>query len=296
VVVASREALVTDPSPLVSRLRSRRIEGRLVGPAYVEYVYAEERLAAIRQRLAAAPSPANTDARPVSYSYAAVIWLSRFLPSLAYTAPGGLFGQGRETAAGPIALMVAVMTLLLARRSSACRRAALVGLAGFVGMAGESVLILHYQSARGALFQDLGVLITSFMAGLALGSWGLHHFHEASTPSYAPGRPRGAILLGAFGALNLVVAVEVRTGALATLPGVAGLLLGSGLLVGAILAHASLAGVVDGASVVSPLYAADLLGGSLGGLAASLVFIPAFGLEATAGGMALLTLAAGLLL
>jgi hypothetical protein len=100
----------------------------------------------------------------------------------------------------------------------------------------------------------------------------------------------------AFSGLNLLIALEARSGILATLPGVAALLLAAGLLVGAVLAHASLAGVSDRAGVVSPLYAADLMGGCLGGLAASLIFIPAFGLDATAAAMAALTLAGLLLL
>ena len=41
---------------------------------------------------------------------------------------------------------------------------------GFAGMVLESVLILNYQTASGALFQDLGVLLTMFMAGLATGA------------------------------------------------------------------------------------------------------------------------------
>jgi spermidine synthase len=171
-----------------------------------------------------------------------------------------------------------------------------VGIAGFVGMVAESVLILHYQSVRGALFQDLGVLITSFMAGLALGSWGVHRLREVSRGSDARARQRGAALLLAFSGLNLLIALEARSGILATLPGVAALLLAAGVLVGAVLAHASLAGVSDRASVVSPLYAADLIGGCLGGLAASLVLIPVFGLEGTASGMAALALACLLLL
>jgi len=292
VVLASRDTLLRDPHALDARLRSRGIEGRLIGPGYLEYVYSEDRLAAIRERFSSSPVPANTDRRPVCYSYAALIWLSRFFPRLAYAAPSGLAGATTFTWAAAITLLLAAFALILARRSPAWRGAGLVGIAGFVGMVAESVLILHYQSALGALFQDLGVLITSFMAGLALGSWGIHRLCEASPAGDARRRRRGAVLLLAFGGLNLLIAAEVRAGMLAGLPGIAGLLLAAGLLVGGILAHASLAGAPDRASVVSPLYAADLTGGCLGGLAASLLFIPAFGLEATASGMAALTIAA----
>jgi spermidine synthase len=296
VVVASREDLLRDPTLLAARLHSRGIDGRLVGPRYLEYVYSDARLAALSQRLRSVVAPANTDRRPVCYSYAALIWLSRFFPRLAYAAPAAVAGEGAFTRAGAVALLAALFALLLARRSPAWRRVGLVGIAGFVGMVAESVLILHYQSVRGALFQDLGVLITSFMAGLALGSWGVYRLREVSRGSDARARQRGAALLLALGGLNLLIAHEARTGLLAALPGVAGLLLAGGLLVGAVLAHASLAGVSDRAGVVSPLYAADLMGGCLGGLAASLVLIPVFGLEGTASGMAALALACLLLL
>lgn len=296
VVVASRAGLLRDPARLASRLRSRGIETRLVGPRYLEYLYSDDRLAALSQRLSSVRAPANTDRRPVCYSYAALIWLSRFFPRLAYAAPAGVAGEAAFLRTGAIAALAAISALLLARRSPAWRRAGLVGIAGFVGMVAESVLILHYQSARGALFQDLGVLITSFMAGLALGSWGVHRLREISSAGDARARPQAAVLLLAFSGLNLLIALEARSGILATLPGVAALLLAAGLLVGAVLAHASLAGVSDRAGVVSPLYAADLMGGCLGGLAASLIFIPAFGLDATAAAMAALTLAGLLLL
>jgi predicted membrane-bound spermidine synthase len=59
-------------------------------------------------------------------------------------------------------------------------------------------------------------------------------------------------------------------------------------VVGGVFAQASFASVADPARLVSPLYAADLLGGAAGGLLASLVLVPAFGLEGTAYGLAAL--------
>jgi hypothetical protein len=52
----------------------------------------------------------------------------------------------------------------------------------------------------------------------------------------------------------------------------------------------------DQRPVVSPLYAADLLGGSLGSLAASLLLIPMLGLPASAALLALLLLLSAVLL
>ena len=46
----------------------------------------------------------------------------------------------------------------------------LVAAAGFLGMVLETILILYYQVKHGVLYQDIGLLLMSFMAGLALGA------------------------------------------------------------------------------------------------------------------------------
>ena len=64
----------------------------------------------------------------------------------------------------------------------------------------------------------------------------------------------------------------------------------------ALFAFASLDGVKDQKIVVSPLYAADLLGGCVGSLLGSLIFIPFLGMGQTAGIMIVFALAAWLLI
>ena len=41
------------------------------------------------------------------------------------------------------------------------------------GMALESVAMLYYQVKYGVLYQEIGVLLMSFMAGLASGAWAI---------------------------------------------------------------------------------------------------------------------------
>jgi predicted membrane-bound spermidine synthase len=65
-----------------------------------------------------------------------------------------------------------------------------------------------------------------------------------------------------------------------------------GALVAGLFGYASRMGVDDQGAVVSPLYAADLLGGCLGSFLAGLLLLPLLGAGATAAGMALLALAA----
>ena len=81
--------------------------------------------------------------------------------------------------------------------------------------------------------------------------------------------------------VDLLVAEVVRAGALAGLLGSGVLLLAAGATVGAALAWASLKSDDPGRAGGS-LYAADLIGGALGALLASLFLVPAFGLVVSA--------------
>ena len=147
---------------------------------------------------------------------------------------------------------------------------------------------------RAALAYDLGLLLTAFMAGLAAGSLALDHL--ARQPPGPPSLPRW---LGA--ALLVALAVQAALVALGSAGGLVGLLLGgvhllvAGALVAALLSWASLHGAPTQRAVVSPLYAADLLGGCLGSLLATLVLVPWVGLDGTAASAAAVALLALLL-
>lgn len=92
----------------------------------------------------------------------------------------------------------------------------------------------------------------------------------------------GAGLLIAFGGLNGFGARLLSTGAIAGIATSAAALFLCGMLVAGLFAYASLRRIEDQRWVVSPLYAADLIGGCLGSLAGSLFLIPVLGLGSTA--------------
>jgi len=66
------------------------------------------------------------------------------------------------------------------------------------------------------------------------------------------------------------------------------LLAAAGYLVAGIFAYASIYEIEDQQIVISPLYAADLLGGSTGSLLGSLLLIPVLGLDVATKWMLLL--------
>ena len=284
-VLASPRPLVRDPRILAERWRAREIEARLVSPEYIAYLLTNDRMAAAESALARTQVPENTDARPACYPFTMLLWLSKFIPALGNVSP-------RETlpwygfALLPVLLAVAALP---ARRSNALRRALFVGSAGFAGMLLEGALLLAYQARRGALYQDLGLLLTCFMGGLCLGAWGVGRGE----------RTRGSGLAVALGTSSVGAgcAWAIQAGGASGRMGSGLLLAAAGACVGAAFAwagdqgRAGLSDPPDLSRGVARLYAADLWGGGLGALLGSLVFLPFSGLAASAGLASLVGLA-----
>lgn len=287
IVLASNQELLAGPELLAARLASRKIEARLVSGAYLEYLYTNDRFAEVARLLTTTGAPANSDVRPICYQYTLVIWLSQFFPVLTLLDLSA--ADPARLARFPLSWLLVLGglgLLLLIRRRPGRRRVLLAAAGGLLGMILETVLILHYQMRSGVLYQDLGLLLTAFMAGLALGALALDRLAAAARPvgearTYqpGPGRTTGGILLGGFVCLALLVVWLLRdsTG-WEYLPLTALLLLASGFLVAGLFAYASLLHRPDQRWVISPLYAADLLGGCFGSVVASLLLVPVLGL------------------
>lgn len=286
ILVASNTPLPRDPTVLVERLAARAMRPRVVTPAYLTYLYTNDRRTQIARALEAATAEPNTDIRPASYQYAAIIWLGRFWPSLSRL---DLSATRADTTAGSVLRWTALAALgaifWSARSRPSRRRMLLVCVAGFAGIVLESVLLLHYQLKQGVLFEHIGALLTSFMIGLAAGALAARRLHLVRA------RPRGqwhvarwwgVSLVATLAALSVIVAGLIARGASGGLAGVAAQLVLAGFLVGALFAHASGLGDVDQQQLVSPLYAADLMGGCAGSILATLILIPLGGLAVTA--------------
>jgi hypothetical protein len=212
-----------------------------------------------------------------------MIWLSKFFPTLAFPDLGSLLmHRGFSATMIATAVLALLGLLLLARRRTSLADALLVGFAGFIGMVLETILILHYQVKKGILYQDIGALLTSFMAGLAAGAFAVDRWIEGSRRNEGAAMPRGIMLPLGFavtaGLTVWYVNAEASTGLWVT--GI--LLFASGFLVAGTFALAGSRSGQDQRSAVAPLYAADLAGGCLGSLAGSLFLVPFAGLAAAA--------------
>jgi spermidine synthase len=258
---------------------------KLVTPAYIEYLYTNDRFGEIERRLTETPAASNTDARPVCYRYSSLIWLSKFFPRLITAEIGSPdITTGRGAFAVVVLAVFAGALIVFFRGALRFRRLALAALAGFVGMVLETVMILHYQVQNGVLYQNLGFLLTAFMAGLAAGAAaapGLARRRQGN--SFSPNRIYGLALVGGFSILAVVFVGFVRADGPAGLWAVSLLLLLCGFLVAGVFAYASFIGPARQSEMAGPLYAADLLGGCAGSVLCCIFLVPFLGMEQTAG-------------
>lgn len=274
IVLGAADGLTRDPSIPAARLAGRGIQARLVSEGYIRYLYTNDRFREIHRLLESGTAPGNTDIRPICYQYAIMVWLSKFYPSSAlweFAFPE----LSRSRSVGGL-LAMGLLFLVIMQTPWPVRRLILAGIAGFAGMVLEIILILHFQTRNGILFQDIGILLTGFMAGLAIGAWATSLIKQ-----HVSKRLGVAVTLG-FAFLCAITGIRISLGGSAGLVEILALLALTGFFVAAIFAFAGLHKAADQGKVVAPLYAADLLGGCIGSLVASLILVPTAGLVLTA--------------
>ena len=165
---ATEKGVDARPSVLVRRLDERGLHLVQVGQTWLL-----DRLLALHaddywRALATALPIENRDFRPVVYLFGLVETLQRFSPTLARTALALVRAPWAPWFLAALVLGVAALGVLVRRGRPSPGFA--VAAAGGAGMALQLVLLLAFQALRGHLYHALGVLIASFMAGMAVGA------------------------------------------------------------------------------------------------------------------------------
>ena len=288
-MTASAAPLPRSPEILTDRLRERELTPHLVSLPYIRYLFTNDRFVSVEKRLKEAAAPTNTDIRPVSYPFAVMSWFAQLFPAPALAELPGFGAAENRLAMIGWGLGIGLPLLFFGSRLwPSWRRGLLASVAGFLGIVSEAVLILAYQAKEGLLYQEIGLLLAAFMAGLALGAPSLRDLILQTGVRKKWVRGWGIALLAGFGLLNFTAIGTVTGGAAGGLLLTAGLLATAGFLVGGLFAYARLCGVREQTKVISPLYAADLIGGCIGAILAGLALIPIFGFAGTLKGMILL--------
>jgi spermidine synthase len=155
------------------RIAAQGVSTKLVNRHYLDAMLTADRMADI-QRAVSQPAALNRDFSPMLYFYHLRHWMSQFTLS---------FGA-----------LQAVLLLLLLVYLIRLRGPALVLFAsGFAGSALEIVLLLAFQVLCGSVYHQVGVIVTVFMAGLALGAaWA----NQSSVRSFGGASSASPINLG----------------------------------------------------------------------------------------------------
>ncbi|KUG23216.1 hypothetical protein ASZ90_006976 [hydrocarbon metagenome] len=282
IVTASQTTLPDSPETMSHRLQDMKITTRLISSNYIHYLFTNDRFFKTRDLLKKENALPNTDIRPVCYQYAFIIWLSKFFPRLALLDLSSIMDKKFFKQSLLLLCIILPVIFLLSRSRPAPRRALLVATAGFIGMVLETILILYYQAKHGVLYQDIGLLLMSFMAGLASGALTVNKAMLRQVKNQKTLRLYGAALLIGFCILCIFTEMKIIKSTSSGLIMISFLMATTGFLVAGIFTHASLYEVGDQKIIVSPLYSADLIGGFIGSLLGSLILIPLAGMSVTA--------------
>jgi len=320
--------LAADPEVLVRRLEARHLKLQYVREYYLLNDLSRPRQEYLRQLLGRLPAEINTDLSPGCYFYD--LTLSAIQEGL--PANQGLLFLKRLPAYVPWAALGSGFLLLgvLVRRRRGARYLYQVMVMGLGVMALEVLVLILYQIRFGYLYRQLGMLIAAFMVGMAAGGAAGTRWAGRSRGAGGAGDIRGG-----RGGMRLVAALQVGLAGLAaflalglslgfsypwTAPWSAPwpeylvqaayfLVLGAGGFAGGGIFALSAAlwaqeqplsggggGGGGGSGAGGFLYAADLLGATLGTLGVSLLVLPVWGILPALYLIAALHAGAGLLL
>jgi len=279
-----------------------RMAERGVATSYVDALSWEADLVGGRleglQRVVNAPAERNRDLSPRCYYYEAQRWSAQQRVRQSGSTPLALdLGRVLEVldhhpAVAPLVLLGVVAAISLAvplarRRWRDGALAFSIASTGLVEMGVEFTVLLGFQVVCGYVYQYVGLLVASFMFGLALGAWVSSRWVRGGRATW--GRMQWvqvgicAYPLALLGFLALSASVRF-----AALPAVAGAAFSLAALLagfaGGLQFPLAAALHSGGAGSAGVLYGLDLFGSCLGALAVSSVLAPSVGL----GGVCLL--------
>jgi len=273
---------------IATRLEQAKIATQFVQRHYLAAMLTTDRLADV-QRALAAPAAVNRDFNPVLYFYHLQNWLTQYPVRSRWL----------------LGMLVAVLGIYLWRLQPVTFT---IFAGGFAASALEIVLLLGVQIACGALYQQLGVIVVAFMAGLAAGAWVSMNHPLNLRRAALQACPAGCLPLPAndkmtasrwlaglaFGVAAVAAVIPVVLRYAGHLPVIVAMTFVLAAVVGMEFPVASRAEGIGGATTASRLYSADLVGACLGAWLASTLLIPLLGVTLVCVWVAGLNVAAGL--
>lgn len=286
----SREVTRATPAILSQRLDERGVKPDLLTKAHIEYKLHPRRLEWFSSSLEGIEAKTNKDFLPLGVFYSLAYWNALFSPYMQ-----GIFRWFERVDLWMFPLLLSLFTLiflLIRHKTGRLFRASVpfaIATTGFAGMIFDLVLIFAFQALYGYVYRQIGLLVTAFMVGAAVGSLGMTRFLERIKRDLSTFlRLDMAIIL--FSVLLPLIFLLIhpyldRPAVFLIFPAVF-LVLSflSGLLIGAEFPLANKIYLRTSQSLSGTaglLYGADLLGGWFGGILGGVVLLPVLGLLKT---------------
>ncbi|NTV29615.1 MAG: fused MFS/spermidine synthase [Candidatus Omnitrophica bacterium] len=263
-----------EPDTLAARIKERGLKTRFVREAFFRFRLEAGRVAQAEKNMAGGTT-VNRDTGPAAFLAALVFWSTNFRTGFAAQV-AAFRGQGVWLWFFPL-FLGALSCFSRQRRNMSS--GLLVAAAGFCLMAGQLAVVLAFQSFYGYVYAGIGIITALFMAGVFVGAGRAGKVRAEQVPLVVSRTIAAAALL--FVLTGAGLPIVARTGVDAVIA--AGLALFAFLAGGVGGAQFALAVQFTAADPrqAGRLYAADVLGASLGALLAGIFFIPLWGLPLT---------------
>ena len=283
----SQEVSLVDHDVLIERLNERNLDVRLLTPFHIKYKLHPRWHDWFMKSIAHGTDRINKDFHPLGVFYSLAYWNALFSPYLR-----GLFRYFERISLGIFIILIIGLTLLFLIARTKVRRMSRLSISlcifttGFAGMLFDLALILAFQTLYGYVFYWIGILVSAFMVGVAVGGYiatsllsriKKHFMFFAGIEM--------SIVVFSIVLLLIFLRADVTLGSpVLFLP----LAFTSGLLIGlefplANILHLPVKGKLELSHTAGLLYGMDLIGGWLGGIIGGVLLLPALGLLETCG-------------
>lgn len=166
----SAGGLTYDHKILEERTLARGLDTQYVRDYYLFSKFSRERIAYSEKVIKNMEGAViNRDSRPVAYYYGLIFWTTLFKDSVFSNILRSVTESVIWRSIGIFIILLAVISIMYRRSfKSSALMAVMTG--GFSSMAFQLLILLTFQTMYGYLFYKLGIILTAFMAGLALGA------------------------------------------------------------------------------------------------------------------------------
>jgi spermidine synthase len=163
-----------DPDTLLARLQTRRIETKFVREYYLPSRMSPERVASLDRAIREARgAQINRDFKPLGYFYDMVLWSTHFQSGFRKLIQTSSRLKFRHLLV-PLAVLLGLIPFILRTRAASGSRFPVllaISTTGFSEILFQVATVIGFQVLYGYVYYKLGLILTSFMIGLVLGSW-----------------------------------------------------------------------------------------------------------------------------